>query len=205
MINRGGEKVYCLEVEDALCSHPGVLEAAVVGIPDRVHGERVAAFVVPRARAAPEPDDLRSHVAQRLARYKGGRTRAKRSWVEPRPDGRGGENGAEQPPPRAAAQRQRQGRQGPPARIALVPGPARRRCRISACSAAALLRGTKPAMLTACGGPPSRGAATPRPVRRLWLASPQGRRAPRLPRRVGCSALRAPGGWRTGRGGHGPG
>ncbi len=70
MINRGGEKVHCLEVEDALCSHPAVLEAAVVGIPDRVYGERVVAFVVPRARAAPEPDALRRHVAARLARYK---------------------------------------------------------------------------------------------------------------------------------------
>lgn len=70
LINRGGEKVYCLEVEDALCAHPSVLEAAVVGMPDRVYGERVVAFVVPRGSAAPESDRLRAHVAQRLARYK---------------------------------------------------------------------------------------------------------------------------------------
>ena len=38
MINRGGENVYCVEVENALAGAPGVAEAAVVGVPDDVHG-----------------------------------------------------------------------------------------------------------------------------------------------------------------------
>jgi acyl-CoA synthetase (AMP-forming)/AMP-acid ligase II len=43
MINRGGEKIYCVEVEDVLCGHPDVLEAAVVGVSDPVYGEAVKA------------------------------------------------------------------------------------------------------------------------------------------------------------------
>ncbi|MGH7264919.1 MAG: class I adenylate-forming enzyme family protein, partial [Candidatus Rokuibacteriota bacterium] len=70
MINRGGEKVYCVEVEEALCGHPGVLEAAVVGIPDAVYGEAVKACVVPRPGAALDPDDVREWVRARLAKFK---------------------------------------------------------------------------------------------------------------------------------------
>ena len=50
MINRGGENVYCVEVENVLVAHPGVFEVAVVGVPDDVMGEKVGAVVVPRAR-----------------------------------------------------------------------------------------------------------------------------------------------------------
>ncbi|MBI2217456.1 MAG: AMP-binding protein [Candidatus Rokubacteria bacterium] len=70
MINRGGEKVYCVEVEDVLCGHPDVLEAAVVGIPDPVYGEAVKACVVPRAGRTLDPDDVRASVARRLAKFK---------------------------------------------------------------------------------------------------------------------------------------
>jgi len=70
MINRGGEKVYCVEVEEALCGHPGVLEAAVVGLPDPVYGERVKACVVPRPGARLDGADLRAWTRQRLARFK---------------------------------------------------------------------------------------------------------------------------------------
>ena len=70
MINRGGEKVYCVEVEDVLCAHPGVLEAAVVGVPDPTYGESVKACVVPRAGAALDPEDVRRWVGARLARFK---------------------------------------------------------------------------------------------------------------------------------------
>ena len=48
LIIRGGYNVYPREVEEALYSHPGVLEAAVVGVPDETLGEEVAALVVPR-------------------------------------------------------------------------------------------------------------------------------------------------------------
>jgi long-chain acyl-CoA synthetase len=69
MINRGGYKIYSAEVENRLCQHPGVLEAAVVARPDPVLGEKVQAFVAARA-----PDltgqDLRAFCAQALADYK---------------------------------------------------------------------------------------------------------------------------------------
>ncbi|MBL6426580.1 MAG: hypothetical protein HOY44_03535 [Maritimibacter sp.] len=45
MINRAGFKVYCIEVEDVLASHSLVVEAAVVGVPDDVLGERVHAYI----------------------------------------------------------------------------------------------------------------------------------------------------------------
>ena len=56
MINRGGYKVYCIEVESVLARHPDVIECAVVGRPDAVLGERVHAVVVPRT---PELDEAR--------------------------------------------------------------------------------------------------------------------------------------------------
>jgi acyl-CoA synthetase (AMP-forming)/AMP-acid ligase II len=49
MINRGGENVYSVEVENVLCAHPDVVEVAVVGVPDPVMGEKVGAVVLPRA------------------------------------------------------------------------------------------------------------------------------------------------------------
>src|SRR2546425_310045 len=70
MINRGGEKIYCVEVEDVLCAHPAVLEAAVVGVADPVYGEAVKACVVPRAGVSVDPDDVRRFVAARLPKFK---------------------------------------------------------------------------------------------------------------------------------------
>ncbi|MFI6219868.1 class I adenylate-forming enzyme family protein [Nocardia salmonicida] len=49
MINRGGENVYCVEVENALAGAPGIGESAVVGVPDDMMGEKVGAVVVPVA------------------------------------------------------------------------------------------------------------------------------------------------------------
>lgn len=70
MVNRGGFKVYCIEVENVLYQHPDVLEAAVVGVPDPVLGERVRAVIVPREGHAVDPDDVRRFCAARLADYK---------------------------------------------------------------------------------------------------------------------------------------
>ncbi len=70
LINRGGEKVTPLEVEAALAAHPGVLEAAVVGLPDGDLGEVVGAAVVPRPGRAVDPAALTRFVAERLADYK---------------------------------------------------------------------------------------------------------------------------------------
>ena len=68
MINRGGYKIYSVEVENALMSFPGVVEAAVVARPCPVLGERVHAFVV--AAAGIELADLKRHCAGLLADYK---------------------------------------------------------------------------------------------------------------------------------------
>jgi acyl-CoA synthetase (AMP-forming)/AMP-acid ligase II len=74
MIITGGEKVYSLEVENALATHPEVLESAVFGIPDDDLGEAVAAAVVLKGTGAVAPRDLISHCAERLSRYKVPRT-----------------------------------------------------------------------------------------------------------------------------------
>jgi long-chain acyl-CoA synthetase len=68
MINRGGYKVYSVEVENALSHHPAVLESAVVGKPCPVLGERVHAFVTLKQPAS--ADDLKRYCAERLADYK---------------------------------------------------------------------------------------------------------------------------------------
>ncbi|TDU84202.1 fatty-acyl-CoA synthase [Kribbella voronezhensis] len=72
MIVSGGENVYPVEVEDCLMSHPGVLDAAVVGAPDEEFGQRLIAYVVPSNDASREtlPDELIEHVRSNLARYK---------------------------------------------------------------------------------------------------------------------------------------
>lgn len=67
-INRGGYKVYSIEVENALMSFPGVIEAAVTALPCPVLGERVQAFVV--AHAGVRAEDLKRHCAGLLADYK---------------------------------------------------------------------------------------------------------------------------------------
>ena len=56
MIVSGGENVFPAEVEDLLAAHPGVVEAAVVGVPDEQMGQRLLAFVVPRDPALTEAD-----------------------------------------------------------------------------------------------------------------------------------------------------
>jgi O-succinylbenzoic acid--CoA ligase len=68
MINRGGYKIYSVEVENALMSYPGVVEAAAVAEPCPVLGERVHAFVVSDSTLALA--ELKSHCAQLLADYK---------------------------------------------------------------------------------------------------------------------------------------
>lgn len=69
MLNRGGYKIYSVEVENVLMAWPGMVEAAIVGRPCPVLGERVHAFVHAPGQA---PDDaaLRAFCAARLADYK---------------------------------------------------------------------------------------------------------------------------------------
>jgi acyl-CoA synthetase (AMP-forming)/AMP-acid ligase II len=69
LIKTGGFKVGAGEVEDALLTHPGVLEVAVTGEPDDDLGERIVAWVVAAAET-PDPDELVRHVAMTLAPHK---------------------------------------------------------------------------------------------------------------------------------------
>ena len=69
MIIRGGENIYPREIEAVLASHPGVAEAAVVGVADRFWGEEVGAVIRPSA-AAPTEAELAEHCRTRLAAYK---------------------------------------------------------------------------------------------------------------------------------------
>ncbi len=73
VINTGGEKVHPQEVENALLTHPDVTDAIVVGVPDDVWGERVAA-VVATANTSLTSEELRATVRATLAGYKVPRT-----------------------------------------------------------------------------------------------------------------------------------
>ncbi|MFE1500387.1 class I adenylate-forming enzyme family protein, partial [Streptomyces albidoflavus] len=83
MVIRGGENVYCVEVEAVLQEHPDVVDAAVLGVPHPLWGEEVVAVVRLRPGARPRPDArpgtqapgvdterLREHVGARLAAFK---------------------------------------------------------------------------------------------------------------------------------------
>ena len=70
MLIRGGENVYSVEVEAALFEHPAVADVAVIGIPHQVLGEEVGAVVQLRPGATATDDELRAHVAERLAAFK---------------------------------------------------------------------------------------------------------------------------------------
>ncbi len=70
LVIRGGENVYCVEVERVLQTHPDVLDAAVVGVPHPLLGEEVGAVVRLRPGAAADAEALRAHVAARLAAFK---------------------------------------------------------------------------------------------------------------------------------------
>ena len=70
MINRGGENVYSIEVENALVTGPGVGEAAAVGVPDEMMGEKVAAVLVPAAGARIDVAAVLEHARARLADFK---------------------------------------------------------------------------------------------------------------------------------------
>ena len=70
MINRGGENIYSVEVENAISRNSKVGEVAVVGVPDKVLGEVVKAYVIPKAGETLNADELREHCAHYLADYK---------------------------------------------------------------------------------------------------------------------------------------
>jgi fatty-acyl-CoA synthase len=68
MIVSGGENVFPKEIEETLASHPAVVEAAAIGVPDDTFGQRLRAFVVLREDV--DEDALKQHVREHLANYK---------------------------------------------------------------------------------------------------------------------------------------
>ena len=71
LINRGGEKVSCEEIEDHILAHPKILSVCVVAMPDPVFGEKACAFAIPRDGASLELGELVSFLESRnIARFK---------------------------------------------------------------------------------------------------------------------------------------
>jgi long-chain acyl-CoA synthetase len=69
VIIRGGENVYCAEVEHVLHEHPDIVDVALIGLPHASLGEEVAVVVETRPGARLTAADVQAHVAGRLARY----------------------------------------------------------------------------------------------------------------------------------------
>jgi acyl-CoA synthetase (AMP-forming)/AMP-acid ligase II len=70
MIITGGEKVFPSEVENLIVGHPGVMDVAVIGVPDAKWGEAVRAVVIPKPDAELSQDELRAFCRGKLAAYK---------------------------------------------------------------------------------------------------------------------------------------
>ena len=70
MINRGGEKIWCTDVEEELVSLKEIKDAAVVGIPDLKYGEVAAAAVVLRKGCTVTEGEIRSRLLEKMARFK---------------------------------------------------------------------------------------------------------------------------------------
>jgi long-chain acyl-CoA synthetase len=70
MLIRGGENVYCTEIEHVLADHPEIVEAAVIGVPDPELGERVKAIVRRVPGSTLDAKAVQRHVAARLAAFK---------------------------------------------------------------------------------------------------------------------------------------
>jgi fatty-acyl-CoA synthase len=70
IIIRGGENIYPREIEEFLYAHPDISDVQVVGVPDERYGEAVAAFVIPRAAGAIDPESVREFCRGKIAHYK---------------------------------------------------------------------------------------------------------------------------------------
>ncbi|MEU2876714.1 long-chain fatty acid--CoA ligase [Streptomyces sp. NPDC007070] len=70
VIIRGGYNVYPREVEEVLLRHPGVGQAAVIGLPDELHGEEVCAVIVPAPGAPADAEEVTAWSKERLGRHK---------------------------------------------------------------------------------------------------------------------------------------
>ncbi|WP_231373544.1 class I adenylate-forming enzyme family protein [Nocardia sp. 348MFTsu5.1] len=70
VVIRGGENIYCAEVEAVLFEHPDVQDVVLIGLPERIMGERACAVIVARPGTQPTPADLREFAGRRLAAFK---------------------------------------------------------------------------------------------------------------------------------------
>ena len=70
MVLRGGENIYCAEVENAIYEIPGVTECAVFGLPDERLGEKVAAAIQVRAGQSLSEEQVREALVDKLAKFK---------------------------------------------------------------------------------------------------------------------------------------
>ena len=70
VVIRGGENVYCAEVEAVLFEHPDVKDVAIIGLPHRMLGEEVAAVIEPREGHSLDAADVQAFVAAKLAKFK---------------------------------------------------------------------------------------------------------------------------------------
>ena len=70
MVNRGGENVYSVEVENALAAHPAVFESAVLGVPDAMMGEKVGAVIVLKPGREADAAEICAFARERIADFK---------------------------------------------------------------------------------------------------------------------------------------
>ena len=70
MLIRGGENIYCIEVEDALCAHPSIMDAGVIGRAHKILGEEPVAVVTVKPDQSTNQAELRAFVGARLAAFK---------------------------------------------------------------------------------------------------------------------------------------
>ncbi len=70
MINRGGEKIWCTDIEEELLHIPGIKDAAVVGIPDEIYGETAAAVIVTKEGITLTEEEIHKKLERRVAKFK---------------------------------------------------------------------------------------------------------------------------------------
>ena len=70
MIIKGGYNVYPSEIEAYLVEHPGILEVAVIGVPDEKYGEEVMAFVVKNPGRETTEEEIIEYARSRLSKFK---------------------------------------------------------------------------------------------------------------------------------------
>ena len=70
MIIRGGENIYPREIEEFLYTHPKILDVQIVGIPDRVYGEEVAAWIILREGETATEEEIKTFCKGKISNFK---------------------------------------------------------------------------------------------------------------------------------------